>query len=151
MKNSQMLVCFGLFFFALLQIPSSNAFNLHEVHTVYAANFVVVFSGKTNPIYNVNLAPFIQRLSAYYCIYNESSNCAGNFNLTMEGWLNITESETRAFCDGGCLQHTHDVLQCVWYVLDDFKFENGATIKNLNDTINIGCEKGLFASLQTHC
>ncbi|KAF5796044.1 hypothetical protein HanXRQr2_Chr08g0346851 [Helianthus annuus] len=99
-------------------------------------------NGKTNPIYNVNLAPFIQRLSAYYCIYNESSNCRGNFNLTMEGWLNITESETRAFCDGGCLQHTHDVLQCVWYVLDDFKFENGATIKNINDTINIGCEKG---------
>ncbi|KAI3806237.1 hypothetical protein L1987_22136 [Smallanthus sonchifolius] len=121
-----MFVIFGLFFLGLLHIPRSNA----------------SFS-KTNPTYNVNLAPFIQRLSAYYCLQNVSSDCPGNFTLTEKGWLNISESATDAFCKGGCLQHTQDVLQCVWYVHQEYSFENGATIKDIKETMRIGCEKGL--------
>ncbi|XP_076910077.1 uncharacterized protein LOC143567571 [Bidens hawaiensis] len=125
MKNSQMSVLFGLMFlFGLLQIPSSNAFS------------------ETNPLYNVNLTPFIQRLSAYYCLKNVSSDCPGNFTLTYKGWLNISESETKAFCEGGCLQHTRYVLRCAWTAHKGYKFDNGASIENLNDTINIGCDKG---------
>ncbi|KAK9065992.1 hypothetical protein SSX86_015394 [Deinandra increscens subsp. villosa] len=126
MKNSQIAMLFGLLFLCLLQIPSSNA----------------SFS-KTNPIYNVNLAPFIQRLSAYYCLQNTSSNCTGNFILSEKGWLNISNSETNAFCgELGCAQHTLEVLKCVRYVHDEYTFENGATIDNLNDTIHTGCSKG---------
>ncbi|KAL8225087.1 hypothetical protein R6Q57_017644 [Mikania cordata] len=127
MKNSQTIMLLGLFFWGLLQIPCSNA----------------GFS-ETNPIYNVNLAPFIQRLSAYYCLHNVSSNCPGNFTLTEKGWLNISQSDTKAFCQGGCLQHTQEVLKCVWYVHEEDTFENGATIKNLNDTIDIGCNHGML-------
>ncbi|KAI3678588.1 hypothetical protein L6452_37887 [Arctium lappa] len=126
MKNSPMLVLFfGLFLLGFLQIPPSNA----------------KFS-ESNPIYNVNLAPFIQRLSAYYCLQNVSSDCPGNFTLRGDGWLNTSASETLAFCDGGCAQHTQAVLNCVWYVDKDYKFENKATIKNINDTIIIGCAQG---------
>ncbi|KVH94126.1 uncharacterized protein LOC112518004 [Cynara cardunculus var. scolymus] len=131
MKNSQMLIFIGLFLWGFLQIPNSNAFS------------------EINPIYNVNLAPFIQRLSAYYCLQNVSSDCPGNFTLKIDGWLNISASETLAFCDGGCAQHTQAVLKCVWYVKDDFKFENKATIKNLNDTIISGCAQG-FSGTSLH-
>ncbi|KAL8261918.1 hypothetical protein R6Q59_025967 [Mikania micrantha] len=106
---------------------------------VMQLTFLSFCSGETNPIYNVNLAPFIQRLSAYYCLHNVSSDCPGNFTLTEKGWLNISQSDTKAFCQGGCLEHTQEVLKCVWYVHEEYTFENGATIKNLNDTIDIGC------------
>ncbi|KAI3760342.1 hypothetical protein L1987_50736 [Smallanthus sonchifolius] len=125
MKNSQLLVIFGLFFFGLLHIPTSNA----------------SFS-TTNPTYNVNLAPFIQRRSAYYCLQNFSSDCPGSFTLTEGGWLNISESATDEFCKGGCVQHTQDVLRCVWYVHQEYTFENGAMLKDINETMRIGCEKG---------
>lgn len=76
-------------------------------------------------------------------IVQVSSDCPGNFALKVDGWLNISEIQTHAFCDGGCSQHTEDVLDCIRYVKPDYIFENHASIKNLTDTIDIGCKQGL--------
>ncbi|PWA74202.1 hypothetical protein CTI12_AA254500 [Artemisia annua] len=128
MKSSQMLMLFGLFYLCFLQIPSSNASSFNY----------------TYPEYNINLAPFIQRKSAYYCLKRVSPDCPGNLTLSTDGWLNISSSETQQFCQGPCKQHTLDVLKCVWYVKHDYKFDNKATIQNINETINNGCEHGEY-------
>ncbi|KAL7583477.1 uncharacterized protein LOC128129336 [Lactuca sativa] len=124
MKNSRMLMLFGLSLLGFFGISSSFKINT------------------TNPTYNVNLAPFIQDLSAYYCLLNVSSDCPGKFTLHVGGWLNISANETQAFCEGGCAQHTQQLLKCVKYVKQNYVFRNKATINNLNDTINIGCTHG---------
>ncbi|KAI3507978.1 hypothetical protein L1887_22976 [Cichorium endivia] len=133
MKISRLIMLFALCLWCSFEI--SNSFKLSKF-------FAFDLKDTTNPQYNVNLAPFIQHLSAYYCLMNVSSDCPGNFTLHVGGWLNISQSETQAFCEGGCAQHTRQVLKCVQYIKDDYKFENKATIKHLNDTINIGCSQG---------
>nr|GEX27858.1 hypothetical protein [Tanacetum cinerariifolium] len=125
MKSSQMLMLFGFFFLCFLQIPSSDAsFN------------------KENPMYNVNLAPFIQRLSAYYCLKKVSPDCPGNLTLSTDGWLNVSSSETQQFCQGAWFVawDLQDFTQTIHFLL--MHIDNKATIQNIKDTINNGCTQG---------
>lgn len=59
--------------------------------------------------------------------------------FSMSGWLNVTSSDGKSFCAGGCAAHTRDVLLCLEHVKKDFYFANKATIRDLNETINNGC------------
>ncbi|MCD9641521.1 hypothetical protein HAX54_027734 [Datura stramonium] len=97
---------------------------------------------RKHPTGNVNLAPFEQWRSAYFCLLNTSQVCSTKQTLTMSGWLNVTHEEGKKFCGkGGCADHTKRVLDCIHHVKRDFWFANKATIKHIYDTIDIGCNK----------
>ncbi|XP_059298447.1 uncharacterized protein LOC132051209 [Lycium ferocissimum] len=92
------------------------------------------------PTGNVNLAPFEQWRSAYFCLRNTSPLCSKNHTLTMSGWLNVTQKESKKFCvKGGCADYTKRVLNCIHHVKRDFWFANKATVQHIYDTIDIGC------------
>ncbi|CAN4102149.1 unnamed protein product [Withania somnifera] len=94
---------------------------------------------RTHPTKNVNLAPFQQWRSAYFCLLNTSTVCK-NHTLTMSGWLNVTYDEGKKFCvEGDCADHTKGVLNCIRHVKPDFWFANKATVKDIYDTIHVGC------------
>ncbi|RWR92239.1 hypothetical protein CKAN_02144800 [Cinnamomum micranthum f. kanehirae] len=94
----------------------------------------------TDPTSNVNLSPFDQWRSAYECLQNISSNCPGNYSLNEGGWVNLRSNDTVRYCNiTGCADHSRAVLKCICLVKRDFKFQNGATVKDINDTINDGC------------
>ncbi|KAJ8553040.1 hypothetical protein K7X08_020433 [Anisodus acutangulus] len=92
------------------------------------------------PTGNVNLAPFEQWRSAYFCLLNTSPVCSKNHTLTMSGWLNVTHDEGKIFCQkGGCADYTIGVLGCIRHVKRDFWFANKAKVQHIYDTIDIGC------------
>ncbi|KAG8661149.1 uncharacterized protein LOC122722130 [Manihot esculenta] len=98
---------------------------------------LLVCAKAENPLKNVNLAPFWQWRSAWDCLQNISTNCATNIHLN--GVLNINGSALTDFCAGGCAEHTQNVLTCIYYAKRDFWFANGATVKNITETIHHGC------------
>ncbi|KAM3234167.1 hypothetical protein P3L10_019526 [Capsicum annuum] len=100
----------------------------------------VIAEDRKHPTKNVNLAPFQQWRSAYFCLTNTSPICSKNHTLTMSGWLNVTYDEGKKFCEeGGCADHTKGVLDCIHHVKRDFWFANKATIKHIYKTIHVGC------------
>ncbi|XP_075090120.1 uncharacterized protein LOC142171514 [Nicotiana tabacum] len=95
---------------------------------------------RQNPTKNVNLAPFMQWRSAYFCLLNTSPVCSKNHTLTLSGWLNVKKEEGKKFCEkGGCAEHTKGVLDCIHHVKRDFWFANKATVQHIYNTIDIGC------------
>ncbi|KAL3829013.1 hypothetical protein ACJIZ3_017815 [Penstemon smallii] len=95
---------------------------------------------RTDPTANQNLSPIEAWRSAEFCLQNISNVCPANYTLKESGWLNVTQAEGPAFCAaGGCADHTRDVLLCIEHVKRDYWFANNATIKDVNDTINLGC------------
>ncbi|KAG8371587.1 hypothetical protein BUALT_Bualt13G0103500 [Buddleja alternifolia] len=72
--------------------------------------------------------------------FQKSSSCPEKYTLSESGWLNVTNPDGPTFCEkGGCVDHTRAVLLCIEHVKRDYWFENNATVKNLYDTINLGC------------
>ncbi|EEF38447.1 conserved hypothetical protein [Ricinus communis] len=59
--------------------------------------------------------------------------------LTLDGVLNVSTAEIGDYCSKGCADHTKNVLTCISYVKRDFWFSNGASVRNLTDSINDGC------------
>ncbi|KAG9443267.1 hypothetical protein H6P81_014607 [Aristolochia fimbriata] len=96
-----------------------------------------------DPVGNVNLTPFEKWISAYECLQNTSLACPGNFQLTEHGNMSISSSETTNYCNSGCASHTRTVLQCLFYVKQDYVFMNKATIHDINSTISEGCKNGI--------
>lgn len=73
-------------------------------------------------------------------IFQTSSSCQEKYTLNSWGWLNVSHGDGPKFCEaGGCGDHTRVVLLCLYEVKKDYKFANNATIQDLNDTINSGC------------
>ncbi|KAI3687666.1 hypothetical protein L1987_81366 [Smallanthus sonchifolius] len=70
------------------------------------------------------------------------SSCEESYRLTESGQLHVPPEYTDEYCNGPCLQETHLVLNCVDNILTHFIFYNHATIKNVKDTIKVGCSYG---------
>ncbi|KAI4306296.1 hypothetical protein L6164_029582 [Bauhinia variegata] len=125
-NRSTFLVCFSLGVFLLLH----GQINAEE--------------NKAEPRKNVNLNPFQAWRSAYFCLTNNVSQAVTcshkkNHTLTLEGWVNVLDSDIQDYCWSGCFQHTMDVLQCVRDVKKDFKFKNKAHIDQVWKTIHDAC------------
>ncbi|XXG86032.1 hypothetical protein AAC387_Pa11g1015 [Persea americana] len=128
-KSSSLRYGFLLVLLVLLPCCTKADWNIKEV---------------TDPTRNVNLSPFDQWRSAYECLQDISSNCPGNYTLTERGWVNLKWRDTIPYCNiTGCADHSRAVLECISLVKRDFKFENGATVKDINDTINEGCRSSM--------
>ena len=54
----------------------------------------------------------------------------------------MTRADTELYCTGGCAKHTQAVLMCIYLVKQDYKFISEASVQDLNETINLGCENG---------
>ncbi|KAL3530986.1 hypothetical protein ACH5RR_010308 [Cinchona calisaya] len=110
---------------------------------IFALFCCVNAENKTFPTANNNLSPIQQWRSAFYCLNITSTSCPVKYTLNMSGRLNVVHEDGPTFCEaGGCADHTRAVLACIHDVKPDFWFGNNATVKNLNDTINIGCSLG---------
>ncbi|XP_057476153.1 uncharacterized protein LOC130764100 [Actinidia eriantha] len=118
---------------------------------VYLATFLLLWCGAnadgmikqvSDPTGNLNLSPFDKYRSIYECMLNTSTSCADKYQLTEEGWLNVTRVDTESYCIGGCAKHTQAVLMCIHLVKQDYKFISKASVQDLNETINLGCENG---------
>ncbi|KAK9283968.1 hypothetical protein L1049_012226 [Liquidambar formosana] len=98
-----------------------------------------------DPTGNVNLSPFQQWRSAYECLLNTSNSCQDKYQLTEEGWVNVTLADTEEYCKwGGCAQHSRAVLMCLHLVKHDFRFIDKATVQDVNNTITQGCSSGII-------
>ncbi|KAJ4834392.1 hypothetical protein Tsubulata_007334 [Turnera subulata] len=111
----------------------------------YCMSMAIILSyakaeNQKEPLKNVNLAPFWQWRSAYFCLKNESDSCTGKNVLKLDGVVNVTNSEVEDYCkQGGCWEHTSIVLQCVYYAKRDFWFANKITVPKLKEIISKGC------------
>ncbi|WJX58479.1 hypothetical protein P8452_43927 [Trifolium repens] len=118
--NSTFLVCIslGLLFFNL-----ANALNWDE------------------PRRNANLSPFVGWHSAYICMLNHSSTCnlKTNYTITLNGFLNVQDSDINDFCKGGCYDHILLILKCIQDVKRDFYFANKAHISYVKNITMNGC------------
>ncbi|KAF7833845.1 uncharacterized protein G2W53_016178 [Senna tora] len=94
---------------------------------------------RTEPRRNVNLSPFEKWRSAYFCMQNMTNSCTGKDILTLSGWLSVVDSEIRDYCDKGCHAQTLVVMQCIQDVHRHFKFETGAPLAFVKDTIVNAC------------
>ncbi|CAK9182339.1 unnamed protein product [Ilex paraguariensis] len=72
-----------------------------------------------------------------------SHSCPIKYVLTEEGWLNVTHGDGEEFCKAGCADHTRTVLTCIHLVKRDYWFANKATVKELYETINRGCNTSI--------
>ncbi|XP_027188016.1 uncharacterized protein [Cicer arietinum] len=91
------------------------------------------------PRRNVNLSPFESWRSAYFCLMNQSNACnhKTNYIITLNGTLNVQDSEIKDFCTNGCYDHTLLVFKCIQDVKKDFHFATKAHISFVkNVTIN---------------
>ncbi|XP_051142715.1 uncharacterized protein LOC127259425 [Andrographis paniculata] len=106
--------------------------------------FMILFctskaENKTYPTANNNLSPIQAWRSAEYCLQNTSTKCWDKYTLTDSGWLNVTHEDGHWFCTEGCAEHTGWVLDCLFHVKKDYWFANKATLRDITDTINLGC------------
>ncbi|KAI3822360.1 hypothetical protein L1987_09949 [Smallanthus sonchifolius] len=70
------------------------------------------------------------------------SSCDESYRLTESGQLHVPPEYTDEYCNGPWLQETHLVLTCVDNILSHFIFYNHATIKDVKETIKMGCNYG---------
>lgn len=75
-------------------------------------------------------------------MWQHSSSCQPNYNLTENGWLNVSKSDAYTFCNQGCADHTIAVLECIFLVKQDYKFSDQRSVLELNHTITQGCING---------
>ncbi|XP_024984848.1 uncharacterized protein LOC112520651 isoform X5 [Cynara cardunculus var. scolymus] len=70
------------------------------------------------------------------------SSCEESYRLTERGQLNVPPEFADEYCNGPCLKETHLVLNCINDILTHFVFYNHATIKDVKETIKVGCGYG---------
>lgn len=69
-----------------------------------------------------------------------TSSCPGKYSLTEKGLPILNNSDTADYCKpNGSADYTRAVLECVSLVKRDYKFQNGATVEEIKDEINVGC------------
>ncbi|KVH90204.1 hypothetical protein Ccrd_007763 [Cynara cardunculus var. scolymus] len=89
--------------------------------------------------------PFIlmEILNQLYTILKQIySSCEESYRLTERGQLNVPPEFADEYCNGPCLKETHLVLNCINDILTHFVFYNHATIKDVKETIKVGCGYG---------
>ncbi|KAM7262784.1 hypothetical protein ACFE04_000467 [Oxalis oulophora] len=106
---------------------------------------------KTDPLQNVNLAPYWQWRSAYECMqlqYNWTANtCSEKDIISIKGIVDVPQEEITNYCQpDGCKAYIMKTLQCIRGVKRNFWFANNATVQVLNETIIHGCGNGIAFS-----
>ncbi|MQM11591.1 hypothetical protein Taro_044495 [Colocasia esculenta] len=117
-------------------------------YTTAQENGGSVIKKVTDPTGNINLAPFIQMRSAYECLQNTSDACPDKYQLKLAGWVNVTSPDTGSYCKSCAKQTAGFVLTCISLVKRDFKFVDGTTVRDINNTITQGCAHGFTGNVQ---
>lgn len=82
----------------------------------------------------------------------QTSQSCGRYNLKIDGWMNVTSTDTEDFCRvGGCKEHTFAVLACICAVKSDIHFGNKATLQDLDHTIAHGCSHSMAHLYDLEC
>ncbi|URE19961.1 hypothetical protein MUK42_12091 [Musa troglodytarum] len=67
------------------------------------------------------------------------SSCQESYRLNAGGTLNVPREATDGYCGGPCLTETKLVLSCVDNILYNFRFYNGASVRDVRYTLDAGC------------
>uniref|UniRef100_A0A0D9UZ63 DUF7731 domain-containing protein n=1 Tax=Leersia perrieri TaxID=77586 RepID=A0A0D9UZ63_9ORYZ len=70
------------------------------------------------------------------------SGCQGQYRLGPGGSLDVPPAAADAFCGGPCLAETSLVLGCVDGIMDNFRFYNGASVRDVRLALARGCGHG---------
>ncbi|CAI8585180.1 unnamed protein product [Vicia faba] len=123
--NSTSLVCISLGLLFLMLFNITNAENWEQ------------------PRRNVNLSPFESWRSAYFCLMNQSNACnhKTNYIITLNGTLNVQDSEINEFCTSGCYDHTLLIFKCIQDVNRDFYFATKAPYSFVKNVTMNACNE----------
>eukprot|EP00249_Psilotum_nudum_P007068 c20288_g1_i1 orf=844-1305(+) len=102
-------------------------------------------SGEENPTGEVNLNKNTAYNNALKCLTNQSSVCPSGTSLNESGLLHVNASSSNAYCrTSNCANQTLIQLRCVSLVWRDFRFNNDASVSDLESAITTGCTNGNF-------
>ncbi|KAH7280530.1 hypothetical protein KP509_36G001200 [Ceratopteris richardii] len=98
-----------------------------------------------NPQGEVNLNKNTAYNNAVKCFQNATAVCQTlGFSLNETGKLNINSTIQKQYCEGGCANQTLVELKCVSNVYAEFRFNNAATVSDVQNAIQTGCSTGNF-------
>lgn len=70
------------------------------------------------------------------------SGCQEAYRLHPEGTIHVPPEAVDEYCGGPCLSETKLVLKCIDGILYNFKFYNGASLRDVRYTLETGCGHG---------
>jgi len=85
-----------------------------------------------NKLYEVHILVSLLKLKVY-------SSCEEAYRLHPEGAIHVPPEAVDEYCEGPCLKEAKLVLKCIDGILYDFKFYNGASIRDVSYTLATGC------------
>lgn len=86
-------------------------------------------------VYEVCICFHALALKMYGC-------CEEAYRLQPEGTIHVPREAVDEYCTGPCLAETELVLKCIDSVLHNFRFYNGASLRDVRYTLETGCGHG---------
>ncbi|KAG0461464.1 hypothetical protein HPP92_021385 [Vanilla planifolia] len=84
----------------------------------------------------------ITKAMACFSDENLYSTCKESYRLSMKGAVDVPPGSVEEYCVGPCLKETTLVLHCLQNALDTFRFQNGATVRDVRRALDRGCGDG---------
>ncbi|KAJ3694068.1 hypothetical protein LUZ60_009548 [Juncus effusus] len=67
------------------------------------------------------------------------SSCQESYRLTAQGAINVPLTATDSYCGGPCLEETNLVLKCIDDIMYNFRFYDGASVRDVRFALSRGC------------